>query len=323
MGPLLISRGSFIADVSSPLQGRGEGAWNSGVSGMSLLSKLAEAEKRYEELINLMAQPEVATDPARLREYGQESAELAKVVVPFREYKALGEELSGTQKMLGDDLDQEMRELVEAELQALETRQSELEERLKRLLLPKDPRDDKNVIMEIRAGTGGEEAALFAADLYRMYSRYAEKQNWKTEVLSSNITLIKGKGAYSRLKFESGAHRVQRVPTTESSGRIHTSAATVAVLPEVEEVEISIDPNDLRIDVFRAGGHGGQSVNTTARTNARNSRTRCGACPCCAPGCTTRSWKDRRRRLTMPGARRWEREIEAKRSAPTTSPRTA
>jgi len=273
MGPLLISRGSFIADVSSPLQGRGEGAWNSGVSGMSLLSKLAEAEKRYEELINLMAQPEVATDPARLREYGQESAELAKVVVPFREYKALGEELSGTQKMLGDDLDQEMRELVEAELQALETRQSELEERLKRLLLPKDPRDDKNVIMEIRAGTGGEEAALFAADLYRMYSRYAEKQNWKTEVLSSNITgiggfkeiifLIKGKGAYSRLKFESGAHRVQRVPTTESSGRIHTSAATVAVLPEVEEVEISIDPNDLRIDVFRAGGHGGQSVNTT------------------------------------------------------------
>lgn len=273
MGPLLISRGSFITDVGSPLQGRCEGAWNSGVSGMSLLGKLAEAEKRYEELMRLMAQPEVATDPARLREYGQESAELAKVVDPFREYKALGEELRGTQDMLGDDLVQEMRELVKAELEMLQIRQSELEERLKRLLLPKDPRDDKNVIMEIRAGTGGEEAALFAADLYRMYSRYAEKQNWKTQVLSSNITgiggfkeiifLIKGKGAYSRLKFESGAHRVQRVPTTESSGRIHTSAATVAVLPEVEEVEISIDPNDLRIDVFRAGGHGGQSVNTT------------------------------------------------------------
>jgi len=240
---------------------------------MSLLGKLAEAEDRYDELVGLMGQLEVATDPARLREYGQESSELAKVVVPFREYKALGEELRGTQDMLGDDLDQEMRELIEAELEALEARQSELEESLKRLLLPQDPRDDKNVIMEIRAGTGGEEAALFAADLYRMYSRYAEKQNWKTQVLSRNITgiggfkeivfLIKGKGAYSRLKFESGAHRVQRVPTTESSGRIHTSAATVAVLPEVEEVEIKIDPNDLRVDVFRAGGHGGQSVNTT------------------------------------------------------------
>ena len=240
---------------------------------MSLLGKLAEAQDRYDELVGLMGQPEVATDPERLRECGQESSELAKVVVPFREYKSLGEELRGIQDMLGDDLGQEMRELVEAELETLQIRQSELEENLKRLLLPKDPRDDKNVIMEIRAGTGGEEAALFAADLYRMYSRYAEKQNWKTEVLSSNFTgiggfkeiifLIKGKGAYSRLKFESGAHRVQRVPSTESSGRIHTSAATVAVLPEVEEVDVSIDPNDLRIDVFRAGGHGGQSVNTT------------------------------------------------------------
>jgi len=240
---------------------------------MSLLDKLAAAEKRYEVLMGLMAQPEVATDPVRLREYGQESAELAKIVVPFREYKAVGEELQGTRGMLGDDLDQEMRDLVEAELQALEARQSELEERLKRLLLPKDPRDDKNVIMEIRAGTGGEEAALFAADLFRMYGRYSERQGWKIQVLSTNDTgiggfkeivfLIKGKGAYSRLKFESGAHRVQRVPMTESSGRIHTSAATVAVLPEVEEVEISIDPNALRIDVYRAGGHGGQSVNTT------------------------------------------------------------
>lgn len=240
---------------------------------MSFVDRLNQMEERYEELIRLMSQPEVATDPMRLREYGQESSELEKVVAPFREFKAVGGELRKTRDMLADDLDQEMRELIEAELQALESRQSELEERLKQLLLPKDPRDDKNVIMEIRAGTGGEEAALFAADLYRMYSRYAETQGWKIQILSTNATgiggfkeiifLIKGSGAYSRMKYESGAHRVQRVPVTESSGRIHTSAATVAVLPEVEEVDVNIDPNELRIDVYRAGGHGGQSVNTT------------------------------------------------------------
>jgi len=240
---------------------------------MSWLNGLVERSNRYEELIRLMAQPDVANDPTRLREYGQELAELEKVVFPLREYQGVGEELRDTRTMLDDDLDQDMRDLIRVELAALETQRAELEERLKRLMLPKDPRDDKNVIMEIRAGTGGEEAALFAADLYRMYCRYAERQRWKVQVLSTNSTgiggfkeiifLIKGKGAYSRLKYESGAHRVQRVPITESSGRIHTSAATVAVLPEVEEVEITIDPNDLRVDVYRSAGHGGQSVNTT------------------------------------------------------------
>ena len=268
------SQGALSLQTRTPLaQEDGRGTEQRGLAAMSFVDKLTEAEKRYEELIHLMAQPELATDPVRLRQYGQESAELEKVVAPFREYKAVGEELRETLSMLEDDLDQEMRELIEAEVQALGSRQSELEERLKRLLLPSDPRDDKNVIMEIRAGTGGEEAALFAADLYRMYSRYSEKQGWKIQILSTNATgiggfkeiifLIQGKGAYSRLKYESGAHRVQRVPVTESSGRIHTSAATVAVLPEVKEVEIKIDPRDLRIDVYRATGHGGQSVNTT------------------------------------------------------------
>jgi len=240
---------------------------------MSLVDKLNAVQARYDELVRLMGQPEVATDPTRLREYGQEAAELEKLVTPFREYQAVSEELHRTSEMLRDDLDPEMRELIRAELEDLQARVDELEARLKRLLLPKDARDDRNVIMEIRAGTGGEEAALFAADLFRMYSRYAEKQGWKIQVLSSNATgiggfkeiifLIQGKGAFSRLKYESGAHRVQRVPVTESSGRIHTSAATVAVLPEAKEVEVEIDPNDLRIDVYRSTGHGGQSVNTT------------------------------------------------------------
>ena len=174
---------------------------------------------------------------------------------------------------MNEESDGEMRELAQAELDELVQRKADLEQRLKVLLLPKDPNDEKNVIMEIRAGTGGEEAALFAADLIRMYARYAERQGWKTEILNANPTdiggfkeaifLLEGKGAYSRLKFESGVHRVQRIPTTESGGRIHTSAATVAVLPEAEEVDVEIDPNDLRIDVFCASGHGGHSVNTT------------------------------------------------------------
>jgi peptide chain release factor 1 len=240
---------------------------------MSWLDGLEERKRRYEELILLMAQPATANDPALMRQYGQEMAELEEVVTPFREYEGVVDELHKTRDMLSDELGDEMRELIQAEIESLETHQAELEELLKGLLLPRDPRDAKNVIVEIRAGTGGEEAALFAADLFRMYSRYAEKQGWKTEILSTNATgiggfkeiifLIRGKGAYSQLKYESGAHRVQRVPVTESSGRIHTSAATVAVLPEVEEVEITIDPNDLRIDVYRSTGHGGQSVNTT------------------------------------------------------------
>jgi len=235
--------------------------------------KLAALEERYEELNDLMADPSVATDPSRLREYAQERAEIEEIVTTYRRYKQIVKELENTREMLAHESDENLLELVREEIKELEAEQREIEERIKMLLIPKDPRDERNVIMEIRAGTGGEEAALFAADLYRMYARYAENRGWQTEVLSTNATglggfkeiifRVKGKGAYSHLKYESGVHRVQRVPITESSGRIHTSTATVAVLPEVKEVEIQIDPEDLRIDVFRSRGHGGQSVNTT------------------------------------------------------------
>lgn len=243
------------------------------MSQVSLVDKLAKVEQRYDELEQLMADPEVAADYNRLREYAQERAEIADLVTTYRRSKAVSQELDATRAMLDEETDEEMRVLVRQEIRNLEAQQAELEERLRLLLLPKDPNDERNVIVEIRAGTGGEEAALFAADLYRMYVRYAEAQGWKTELLSSNVTGIggfkevifevKGQGAYSRLKHESGVHRVQRIPVTEASGRIHTSTATVAVLPEVDEVEVEIKPEDLKIEVFRSSGHGGQSVNTT------------------------------------------------------------
>lgn len=238
-----------------------------------MLEKLTGIEERYEELNKLLADPAIATDYAEAAKYGQERAELEEIVDNYRRHQNLQKELEATRAMLEENLSQEMVELIQEEIESLEEEIQALEEELRILLLPKDPKDAKNVIIEIRAGTGGEEAALFAADLYRMYTRYAENQGWTTEILSSNRTgiggfkevifMIKGKGAYSHFKYESGAHRVQRVPVTESSGRIHTSAATVAVLPEMDEVEVKIDPDDLRIDVFRATGHGGQSVNTT------------------------------------------------------------
>jgi peptide chain release factor 1 len=238
-----------------------------------MLEKLAHIEKRYEELNKLLGDPAIATDYAKAAKYAQERAELEEIVDSYRHYKHLQQELEATRGMLEEDLSQEMVGLIQEEIESLEQEYQELEEELRILLLPKDPKDEKNVIIEIRAGTGGEEAALFAADLYRMYTRYAENQGWTTEILSSNRTgiggfkevifMIKGKGAYSHFKYESGAHRVQRVPVTESGGRIHTSAATVAVLPEMDEVELKVDPDDLRIDLFRATGHGGQSVNTT------------------------------------------------------------
>jgi peptide chain release factor 1 len=240
---------------------------------VSLIDKLSQIEERYEELERLLADPEVATDYNRVREYAQERAEIAELVEVSREFRSVTRELDETRSMLDDELDDEMRALVKGEIEQLEAREGELQQKLRLLLLPKDPNDQRNVIVEIRAGTGGEEAALFAADLYRMYARYAEAHGFKTELLSSNVTGIggfkevifevEGQGAYSRLKHESGVHRVQRVPVTESSGRIHTSTATVAVLPEVDEVEVEINPEDLRIDVFRSSGHGGQSVNTT------------------------------------------------------------
>lgn len=238
-----------------------------------MFGKLASLEERYEELGNLIADPEVMSDRGRWQQYLKAQSDLTDIVTAYRDYKKIAREIQEAKTLLDEETDGEMREMAQAELDELMEKKAGLEQRLKMLLLPKDPYDEKNVILEIRAGTGGEEAALFAAVLFRMYTYYAERMKWKIEVLNANYTdiggfkelicLIQGRGAYSRLKFESGVHRVQRIPTTESGGRIHTSAATVAVLPEAEDVDLDIDPNDLRIDVFCASGHGGQSVNTT------------------------------------------------------------
>lgn len=238
-----------------------------------MLERLQAVEDRYQKLNELLMDPEVVNDPKKLRDYSKEQSDLQETVEAYREYKRVKEQLEDAKSMLEEKLDPEMREMVKEELDTLEKRENELIERLKILLLPKDPNDEKNVIMEIRGAAGGEEAALFAADLYRMYTRYAEDKGWKTEVMEANTTgtggykeiifMITGKGAYSRLKFENGAHRVQRVPETESGGRIHTSTATVACLPEAEEVEVEINEKDIRVDTFASSGPGGQSVNTT------------------------------------------------------------
>ncbi|HIE13610.1 MAG TPA: peptide chain release factor 1 [Desulfotomaculum sp.] len=235
--------------------------------------RLAELEERYEALNKQIADPDVIADYARWREYAKLHAEIEPVVTVYREYKDTLQELEDAETLLRGEKDPDLRELAAEEKVLLEAKKEELAGRLRILLLPRDPNDEKNVIIEIRAGTGGEEAALFAGDLLRMYLKYAERLGWRAEMLSSNqtdlggfkeaVVLIEGCGAYSRLKFESGVHRVQRVPETEAGGRIHTSAATVAVLPEAEEVDVDIDPKDLRIDVFCATGPGGQSVNTT------------------------------------------------------------
>jgi peptide chain release factor 1 len=238
-----------------------------------MLEKLAGIEARYEELQRLMA--EHAQDYARVAAYARERSEIEPVVLKYREYRRARDSLAQAKSMLTDP-DPELKVMAEGEVAELEPRIAALEDELKSLLVPRDPRDEKNVIVEIRAGTGGEEAALFAADLFRLYSRYAEKHGWKTEILSQSDTGIggfkeiifevKGRGAYSRLKFESGVHRVQRVPVTESSGRIHTSTATVAVLAEVGEVEIEIPEKDVKMEVYRSSGAGGQNVqkNSTA-----------------------------------------------------------
>jgi peptide chain release factor 1 len=239
-----------------------------------MLEKLKAVEERYEELMHLMADPQVAQDYERVAEYAKERADLDDVVGTYREYKATAEELEGAKTLLAEDIDPELQEMAEGEIAGLQARLEDLEERLQRLLLPKDPRDARDVIIEIRAGAGGDEAGIFAADLYRMYTRYAERQGWKTELLSGNPTGVggykevifgvQGQGAFSRFKYESGVHRVQRVPTTESSGRIHTSTATVAVLPEVDDVEIDIDPKDLEIAAYGASGPGGQHMQKNA-----------------------------------------------------------
>lgn len=238
-----------------------------------MIDKLQALEDKYEDLSHKISDPEIINDQAQWQKLIKEHANLEQIVVKFREYKNVLTGIDDSKVMLQDDIDKEFEEMVKLELAELQERKVTLEQELKILLLPKDPNDDKSVIVEIRGAAGGEEAALFAGSLFRMYTRYAERQGWKIDMLSSNPTdiggykevifEIDGKGAYSKLKYESGAHRVQRVPDTEASGRIHTSTATVAVLPEAEDVEVEINANDLRIDVFRSGGHGGQSVNTT------------------------------------------------------------
>lgn len=235
--------------------------------------KLDSVEQRYTELERMMAQPDIATDPRRMMEIGRERADLTQVVQTYRRYRDLSREIATTQEMLRDSPEPELAEMAREEIDLLESRRATQLEELKRLLLPKDPNDNKNVIIEIRAGAGGDEAALFANELYGMYEHYAEKQGWKTEVLSSNpndiggmkeiIFEVRGQGAYSHFKYESGVHRVQRVPVTESQGRIHTSTATVAVMPEAEEMDVELRDEDIKVDVYRAAGHGGQGVNTT------------------------------------------------------------
>ncbi|NLF02733.1 MAG: peptide chain release factor 1 [Anaerolineales bacterium] len=239
-----------------------------------MLERFHRVETRFEELTRLLAEPGVTQDYERVAEYARERAELEDVISTYRAYAQTANDLEQTRTLLAEGVDAELRELAQAEVVELEERMSQLEKQLHALLLPRDPRDSRDVIVEIRAGAGGDEAGIFAADLFRMYTRYAERQGWKTEILSDHATgvggfkevifEVKGRGAYSHLKYESGVHRVQRVPTTESAGRIHTSTATVAVLPEVDEVEVHIDAKDLEIEAYGSSGPGGQHMQKNA-----------------------------------------------------------
>ena len=238
-----------------------------------MFDKLEDIVLRLEEVLNQLQEPDVANDQNRFRKLMKEQAELTPIVEAYKEYKACKQNIEDSLELLNEESDEEMRELAKEELNESKARVEELENELKILLLPKDPNDDKNVIVEIRAGAGGDEAALFAAEIYRMYVHYAESRRWKVELVEceeigiggmKNVTfMIDGQGAYSVMKYESGVHRVQRVPETESGGRIHTSTITVAVMPEAEDVDVQIDEKDIRIDVMRASGNGGQCVNTT------------------------------------------------------------
>ena len=238
-----------------------------------MFDKLESIEKRYQEVLDELGQPDAASDQNRFKKLMKEQSDLSPIVEAFRKYKNAKKTIEDSLEILDTESDEELKELAKEELAEAKKEVENMEGELKILLLPKDENDDKNVVMEIRAGTGGDEAALFAAELYRMYNRFAERNGWKTELVSVNemglggmkevVFMINGQGAYSKLKYESGGHRVQRVPVTESGGRIHTSAATVAVMPEAEDVDIEIDMNDCKFDVFRASGNGGQCVNTT------------------------------------------------------------
>jgi peptide chain release factor 1 len=240
---------------------------------LTLTEKLDQLDARYQEMTHELSTPEVVNDSARFQKLAKQHADLEEIVAKHREFKQLEKDLAGARQMIVESEDAEMRHMAQEEERQLLARKEQAERELKLLLLPKDPNDDKNIILEIRAGTGGDEAAIFAGDLFRMYSRYAESQRWKVEVLESSpssmggvkeiVAAIQGNKVYSKLKYESGVHRVQRVPATETQGRIHTSAATVAVLPEADEIDIKIEAKDLRIDTFCSSGPGGQSVNTT------------------------------------------------------------
>lgn len=240
---------------------------------MGMLERLLEVEERYERLGEMLSSPEIINDRAKYQKYSKEHSELSEVVATFRAYKKVKEELAGSRELISASSDKAILEMAQEEEQLLEGEELALEKKLQILLLPRDPNDSKSVILEIRAGAGGDEAGIFVGDLFKMYSRYSEARGWKVELMSISdapkggykevIAMVNGDGAFSRLKYERGVHRVQRVPETEAQGRVHTSTATVAVLPEAEDVEIDIQDKDLRIDVFRAGGPGGQSVNTT------------------------------------------------------------
>lgn len=267
-----------------------------------MLDRLQALADRYDKLSELLCDPDVASDSKRLRDLSKEQSDLQPIYEAYIEYRKVTEELDAAKVMQGEKLDDEMREMVKMEIDELSARKDELEAQIHILLLPKDPNDDKNVIVEIRGAAGGDEAALFAADLYRMYTRYADTQGWRVEMMDASTSdlggfkevtfLINGRGAYSKLKFESGAHRVQRIPTTESGGRIHTSTSTVAVMPEAEELEIEIHDRDIRVDTFCSSGAGGQSVNTT-KSAVRVTHMPTGIMATCQDGKSQNSNKDK------------------------------
>ena len=314
-----------------------------------MFDRLAQIEARWKELNEALSAPEIVNDSANYQKTAKAQGELVPIVEKYQEFKKLQAGITDSRAMLEAETDPEMRAYAEEELHTLEQQLATVEAELKVLLLPKDPNDEKNVVLEIRAGTGGDEATLFAAEVFRMYMRYAESRHWKVEVLSSSessvgglkevIAIIEGQRVYSQLKYESGVHRVQRVPDTETQGRVHTSAITVAVLPEAEDVDIKIEAKDIRIDTFCSSGPGGQSVNTTysavrithlptipwsaARTKNRRSRIARRECASCARVSTNSSRPSSRKLSPRSAAPRSAAATAAKRSAPTTSPRTA